>query len=53
MFAALTMPLLLAALPFRDERLLPGVAVFLAAARPRPLPLLAHKVGEVLQGGAP
>ena len=45
--------------PLREERLLPGVAVFLAAARARPLPLLvaleaAHRpVGEVLQGGAP
>ena len=45
--------------PLREERLLPGVAVFLAAARARPLPLLValeapHRpVGEVLQGGAP
>ena len=44
--------------PLREERLLPGVAVFLAAARARPLPLLTleaadRPVREILEGGAP
>ena len=57
--AAAVVVVVVVAPPLREERLLPGVAVFLAAARARPLPLLvaleaAHRpVGEVLQGGAP
>ena len=57
--AAAAAAVVVVAPPLRDERLLPGVAVFLAAARARPLPLLValeapHRpVGEVLQGGAP
>lgn len=57
--AAAVVAVVVVAPPLREERLLPGVAVFLAAARARPLPLLValeapHRpVGEVLQGGAP